>query len=225
MCAVQVNMCAVQVKAQYNNVCYTSNLTGPKAHNIIHINTYHAFLCHLLALCAFCTLVYMFIHESCLLVCHPCFNTMRFMDIRSKPTFVPCEHHLLFAILLVYLLLVVCYLACLPLCSYVCSHLVCYACHCYLACSFCALLLLSMHLSSSIARLLASCLFLCMYTHGARTHGARARFPMRKQKGQGCEHVDISEAAMFSRFKGLASPIWLCMNGAKLQAHSIIVLQ
>ena len=41
-------------------------------------------------------------------------------------------------------------------------------------------------------------------------HGARAWSPRRKQKGQGCEHVDISQAAMFSRFRGLASPIWLC---------------
>ena len=24
-----------------------------------------------------CTLAYMFMHESCLLVCHPCFNTMK----------------------------------------------------------------------------------------------------------------------------------------------------
>ena len=41
-------------------------------------------------------------------------------------------------------------------------------------------------------------------------HIARAQSPRRKQKGQGCEHVDISQAAMFSRFRGLASPIWLC---------------
>ena len=34
----------------------------------------------------------------------------------------------------------------------------------------------------SIACLLVSCLCLCMYTHGARTHGARARFPKRKKK-------------------------------------------
>ena len=41
-------------------------------------------------------------------------------------------------------------------------------------------------------------------------HGARARSPRCKQKGRGCEHVDISQAAMFSRFRGLASLIWLC---------------
>ena len=50
-----------------------------------------------------------------------------------------------------------------------------------------------------------------MYTYGVRTHGAKARSSRRKHKGQGCEHVDISQAAMFSRFRGLASPIWLCI--------------
>ena len=54
----------------------------------------------------FYTLAYMFMHESCLLVCRPCFNN-EVMDIQSKPTFVPREHHLLFAFLLV------CLLACL----------------------------------------------------------------------------------------------------------------
>ena len=34
MCAVQVNMYAVQVR-----VCCTSNLARPKAHNIIHVNS------------------------------------------------------------------------------------------------------------------------------------------------------------------------------------------
>ena len=32
-------MSVVQVRVQYNNVCYTSNLVGPKAHNTIHINS------------------------------------------------------------------------------------------------------------------------------------------------------------------------------------------
>ena len=54
----------------------------------------------------FYTLAYMFMHESCLLVCRPCFNN-EVMDIQSKPTFVPREHHLLFAFLLV------CLFACL----------------------------------------------------------------------------------------------------------------
>ena len=31
-------MCGTSKYMQYNNVCYTSNLVGPKAHNTIHIN-------------------------------------------------------------------------------------------------------------------------------------------------------------------------------------------
>ena len=63
----------------------------------------------------------------------------------------------------------------------------------------------------SIACLLVSFLCLCMYIHGARMHGARARSPRHKQKGLRHKHVVISQATMFSRFKGLASPIWLCI--------------
>ena len=32
-------MSAIQVRVQYKNVSYTSNLVGPKAHNTIHINS------------------------------------------------------------------------------------------------------------------------------------------------------------------------------------------
>ena len=101
----------------------------------------HAFLCHPLALCA-SLLACLHVHAWVLLVSvSSMIQHNEAMDIRSKPTFVPHKHHLLFAILLVYPLLIVCYLACLPLCSYVCLHPVCYACHCYLACLFCAFLL------------------------------------------------------------------------------------
>ena len=31
-------MSAVQVRVQFKNVCYTSNLVEPKAHNTIHVN-------------------------------------------------------------------------------------------------------------------------------------------------------------------------------------------
>ena len=147
------------------------------------------------------TLVYMFMHESCLLVCHPCFNIMRIWtsDPNLHLSFVDATF--LFVFLLVYPLLVICYLTCLPLCSYVCSHPVCYACHCYLVCLFCTPLLLSMHLSLSIAHLLVSCLCLCMYTYGARTHRARARSRRRKQKGHGYKHANTSQAVVFNRFR------------------------
>ena len=61
----------------------------------------------------------------------------------------------------------------------------------------------------SIACLLVSFLCLCMYAHGAKTLGARARSPKCKQKGHGHEHVDMSWAVLSSRFRSLVSPIWL----------------
>ena len=134
------------------------------------------------------------------------------MDIRSKPTFVPRKHHLLFAFLLV------CLLACLLAFLFLCLQC--------LSCLSTLCLVHMLYASLSFHCLFVGFLFLPshVHTHGERTHGARARSPRRKQKGQGCEHMDISQTAVFSRFKGLASPIWLCMNGAKLQAHSIVFL-
>ena len=41
-------------------------------------------------------------------------------------------------------------------------------------------------------------------------NGVRARFPRHEQKGHGGKRVNINQAAMFSRFRGLASPIWFC---------------
>ena len=54
------------------------------------------------------------------------------------------------------------------------------------------------------------CLCLCMYTNGARMHRARAWSPRCKQKGRRCKHVDTSQAPIFSSFRGLAFPTWLC---------------
>ena len=119
------------------------------------------------------------------------------MDIQSKPTFVPSGYHLLFVFCLF------CLLSCLLVFLFLC-----------LLCPSCLFVLHLFHMLftsfPSIACLLVSCLYLCMYTHGVKTHGIRARSPWRKQKGRGCEHVDISQAIMFSRFRGLASPIWFC---------------
>ena len=135
------------------------------------------------------------------------------MDIRSKPTFVPRGHHLLFAFSLV------CLLACLLAFLFLC--LPC------LSCLF-ALCLFHMLLASfpSTACLLVSCLYLCMYIHGARTYGVRARSLKRKQKGHGCKHVDMSRATMFSRFRVLASPFGLCtfLNPPPLPSSLISLL-
>ena len=107
------------------------------------------------------------------------------MDIQSKPTFVPHEHYILFAFLLVCLL--TCLLSLLFLCL---LRLSCLSSLCLFHMLFASF--------PSITCLLVSCLCLCMYTHGARMHGARARSPKRKQKGWRRKHVDISQAAMFS---------------------------
>ena len=67
---------------------------------------------------------------------------------------------------------------------------------------------LSTHLFLSIACLLVS--YLCLYVYGARTLGARAWSSRHKQKGRGVKHVDLSQAAMFSRFRSLIYSSWLC---------------
>ena len=114
------------------------------------------------------------------------------MEIWSKPTFVPRRHHLLFAFLFV------CLLSCF------------FACHVYHAYLLYASFTCPMQIFLFIACLLVSCSCLCMNTHGARTHGAKACSPKRKHKGRGTKHVDINQATMFSCCRGLAFPIWLC---------------
>ena len=156
---------------------------------------YHAWLRHPLALYASLHAC-LHIHASVLLASvSSILQHNKAMDIRSKPTFVPRGCHLLFVFLLVCLL--VCLLAFLFLClpSLPCLFALC-LCHMFFA-SF-----------PSIACLLVSYFCLCMYIYGARTQGARARSPKCKQKGRGCEHVNISRAAAFGRFRSLAFPIW-----------------
>ena len=158
---------------------------------------YHACLCHPLAFYASLN-AYSHVHAWVLLASvSSILQHNEVMDIRSKPTFVPRRHHLLSAFLLVCLL--TCLLAFLFLC---------------LPCLSCLSALCHFHMLfasfPSIACLLVSCLCLCMYTHGARTQGPRARSPKCKQKERGCEQVYTSQVAMFNRFRGPASPIWLC---------------
>ena len=158
---------------------------------------YHACLCHPLAFYTYlhaCSHVdaWVFLASFSSILQH---NAV--IDIWSKPTFVPCRHHLLFTFLLVFLF--ICFLAFLFLC------LLCLSC-------LSTLCLFHMLFASfpSIACLLVSCLCLCMYTHGARMRGAKARSPRHKQKGRGCKCVSISQATIFSSFRGLAPSIWLC---------------
>ena len=140
-------------------------------------------------------------------------NTMKLWTSDPNLHLSPHRHHLLFAFFIVCLFayFLVCLLssslAFLVAC-HVSYHMLCllclYACLLYTHCT------LSTHLFLSIACLLVPCLCLCMYTHGARTQGVKAWSNRHKKKGHGCKHVDMSQVAMFSRFRDLASPIWLC---------------
>ena len=135
-------------------------------------------------------LAHMFMHESCLLVCHPYFNTMKLRTFNPNLYLFLVDTISLFVFLLVCLFscLLACLFAFLPSCLFVYLCLSCLPPHAMLAISillvcFCSLCALSMHLFLSIACLLVSCLCLYMYTHRVRAHGSRARSPRRKQNG------------------------------------------
>ena len=98
------------------------------------------------------TLAYMSMHESCLLVCRPCFNTMKLWTSDPNLNFSPmdttfCLLFCLFACFLASLLIMLVMLIC-----FMPFHM--------LFTSF-----------PSIACLLVSCFCLCMYTHEARMLG------------------------------------------------------
>ena len=124
------------------------------------------------------TLAYMFMHESCLLVCCPCFNITKLWK------FDPNLHlSLADATFCLLSYLFVCYLLCLFASILVAMlaifiFLVLFASSCYYLCIVFPLLVCWF-----------SCLCLCMHIHGARTHKARARSLKRKQKGHGRKHV------------------------------------
>ena len=137
------------------------------------------------------TLAYITMHESCLLVCCPYFNTMKLWT--SNPNL---HLSLVDTIFCLFICLLPFLLVCLLSHLLVYLHPCFYACHNNLACSLCVLLLLSTHFPS-IACLLVSYFCLCMYVHGARMLGARARFPRHKQKRvqtQAC-HYEPSDAS------------------------------
>ena len=140
----------------------------------------------------------MFMHKSCLLVCHPYFNTMKLWTPNLK-----LHLSLLNTTFCLLAMLLVCHIACLLASLFLClPYLPCLSASCLYHVLFVSF--------PSIACLLVSCLCLCMYTHGARMYGARAWFPKHKQKGRGCEHVNIRPTVVFKTFRGLDFPIWLC---------------
>ena len=134
------------------------------------------------------TLAYMFMHESCLLVCCPCFNTLKLWTFDhnlhlslANTTF--CLLSCLFAFSLVWLL------SCF------------FACHVYYAYLFYAFFICSLHLFLPLL-VYWFLVCLCMYAYGVRTHGAKAWSSGRKQKGRECEHSDMSQAGQY-----LLSPV------------------
>ena len=157
---------------------------------------YHAYLCHPLALCASlhtCLQVHAWVFLASV---SSVLQHNEVMDIRSKPTFIPLGHHLLFAFFLVSLL--ACWLT-----FFLLSHatlaisilLVCFAPFSIIYASF------PFHCLSSG--------FLSLPSHvrtGARTHRARAWSPRCRQKGRGCKCVDMSQVVVVSRFRSLAFP-------------------
>ena len=161
-------------------------------------------------------LAYMSMHESCLLVCHPDFNTMKLWTFDPNLHLSPVDTTFCLPFCL-FVFFLVCLLACLPSCFLVCLFTlwlvmflaICYAYHVYHTYLLYASFTCSLHLFPSITCLLVYCLCLCMYTHGVRAYGARAWSPKRNQKGCERKHVNINQAAMFSSFRSLASPTWL----------------
>ena len=150
------------------------------------------------------TLVYMFMHESCLLVCRPCFNIMK------SWTFDPNLHLSLvdttfcvFSCLFSFCLFA-CYLACSPSRLFACILVSLLAVYIMLIRFVPFHMLFASFLS--IACLLVSCLCLCVYAHRLRTLGVKARSPRHKRKGRGYKHLDVSRVAKVNRFRSLAFP-------------------
>ena len=151
----------------------------------------HACLCHPLTFYASLHTC-LHVHAWVLLACvSSMFQYNEVVDVRSKPTFIPRGHHLLLPSYLFPSRLFACFLAFLLICLLVRLFF-------YLVVLSC---LLPHAMLTSLVRLFAlyplriirtslsfdclsvgSCLCLCMYTHKARKHGARAQSPKRKQK-------------------------------------------
>ena len=144
------------------------------------------------------TLAYMSMHESCLLVCRPCFNTVKLWTFNPNLHLSPvdttfcclltCLPSRLFACLLAFLLicllvrlfvyLVVCHVSCHILCL-----LRLYACLLYTHCA------LSAHLFLFIACLLVLVFaFACTHTGQGRMELGH-NLPSASKKGHGYKHV------------------------------------
>ena len=108
------------------------------------------------------------------------------MDTQSKPTFVLLGHPLLFDNTLV---------CPLHMLSMLCLPTFGSLCYVFLACS-------PISFISFFACLLVCLFVLCMYTHGTRTLGARARLPWCEQKGKDAsKKTQAPKRPMFNRLE------------------------
>ena len=119
------------------------------------------------------------------------------MDTRSKPTFVPHGHHRLFTFLLVCLFasLLAFWFLCFPWLS-------CLSVLCLSICSLHLFLLLFVYWFLVIA-------FACTpMERGGMELGHGPLGTNKKRRGR--KHVNVSQAAVFDRFRSLAFPFWFC---------------
>ena len=168
---------------------------------------YHACLCHLLAL--FASLhACLHVHTWVLLACvSSILQHNEAMHVRSKPTFVPRKHHLLFTFLPVCLF--ACLLAILLVAFlHICLHPSFYICDIYLACSLFILLLLSMHFPSIACLLVFLSLPLHVHTWSEDIWSyytiswAQAKRPQMKACGRVKQPCSVG--------LGFSLSLWLC---------------
>ena len=141
-------------------------------------------------------LSYMFMHESCLLVCHPYFNTMKSWTSDPNLHLSPVDTTFCFPFWF-FVFYLVCLLACLFAFLLSCLTLI-FACHVshhmlclpYLSCLFTLCPFAIIYTFSFHCLSTSFLVFAFASTHmERRTHEAGARSPRRKQKGHGCKHL------------------------------------
>ena len=155
-------------------------------------------------------LTYMSMHESCLLVCPPYFNTMNLWTLDPNLHLSPVDTTF-------------CLLSCLFVLPLVCLHPCFYACHAhhdyplyafsYALCNF------SFHgLSASFLSLL---LHVQTWSEDAWSQGIVTQAQVKRARMQACGDKPCN---MFNRFRSLAFPFWLCTFLLGISCHVPFVL-
>ena len=140
------------------------------------------------------TLAYMSMHESCLLVCRPCFNTMKLQT--SDPNLhLSLTDTTLVCLLSYFVSLFACILVSIFAMSIMFIRFM------PLYCAFC---IFSFH--SLSAGFLSLPLHVRTWSEDAWRQGTISQ--AQEKKGLRCKPTDISQVVVVSRFRSLASPIW-----------------